>query len=146
MENNSIFVLAIIFGIIGLSLVVTGGLLAVPVLLKNKRCSKQVGAEITELNLRSVYDHGRMVCNTRLFYIPTLRYSANGRLYTAPSKESLSTDGGHRAGDMLIIYYNPDNPLEFTFKDNYFGPILGGIMGTIGIIFTAIAIILICYS
>ena len=110
------YVVMLGFLFIGLSFVGFGSFALLDHNRKERECTEQVVATVTDIEHEVLRSSGKKSRDEH-YYSPVLTYTVNGVVYDMTSHISDSSSAAFPVGTKVAIRYNPDNPKDFYEED-----------------------------
>lgn len=129
---------------IGLIFSITGSVMLYSSQKMKLMCTEKVSAVITDIEKssnRSLTPHKTNGSTYKTMNIPVFTYTVNGNEYTQSSSFNTNTNT-YNVGDVMDIYYNPDNPNQIFVESNSSGSFfICALFIGVGLLITVIAIV-----
>lgn len=131
---------------IGLIFSITGSVMLYSSQKMKLICTEKVSAVITDIEKssnRSLTPHKTNGSTYKTMNIPVFTYTVNGNEYTQSSSFNTNTNTNtYNVGDVMDIYYNPDNPNQIFVESNSSGSFfICALFIGVGLLITVIAIV-----
>ena len=128
--------------IIGIVFFVMGVLIFITEYGKNKRCTAEADAVITDVIKEERWKRSKHGSGRQIYYYPVIEFPVRGQTIRVKTRIKASLPGTYKKGDRLNILYNPQNPADLKLPGNtiWEGAVGMGIMFLLGAIFAYIGI------
>ena len=128
--------------IIGIVFLVMGILIFITEYGKNKRCTAEADAVITDVIKEERWKRSNHGSGRQTYYYPVIEFPVRDKIIRVKTRIKASLPETYKKGDRLNILYNPKNPADLKLPGNtiWEGAVGMGIMFLLGAIFAYIGI------